>query len=294
MKDGQEQGPERNGSLTRRQVRDAASVLITLAALYLCCVLARPFLASITWSLALAVVAHPWHARLERRLPPAAAAGLSVVIVALVLIVPAALVVQRLFLELGNTARSIASDLNSVGFRGLIERYPPVTGVFHWVESSIDLNAELKRMAVTLASRASAMVGGSLWVLTQLVLTLLALFYFFRDHRLLLKFIRRLMPFSDEETTELFRRVSQTIYASLYGNLAVKLVQGLLGGLMFWILGLPAPVLCGLTMSLLATLPVMGASLVWGPARNFSGDERELGASNRALRLGTAGCEFDR
>src|SRR5215470_7187518 len=121
MKDGQEQGPETNGSLTRRQVRDAASVLITLAALYLCWVLARPFLASITWSLALA------------------------------LIVPAAMVVQRLFLELGNTARSIAADLNSVGFRGLIERYPPVTGVFHWVESSIDLNAELKRMAGTLA-----------------------------------------------------------------------------------------------------------------------------------------------
>ena len=34
-------------------MRDAASVLITLAALYLCWVLARPFLALITWALAL-------------------------------------------------------------------------------------------------------------------------------------------------------------------------------------------------------------------------------------------------
>ena len=266
MEKGQAQGSIKRGLFTRGQMRDAASVLITLAALYLCWVLARPFLALITWALALAVVAHPWHARLERRLRPGAAAGLSVLIVALVLIAPAALVVQRLFEELGDTARVIGTDLNSLGFRGLIERYPLFASIFHWVESRIDLNAELKRMAGTLASQASTLVGGSVWVLTQLVLTLVALFYFFRDRRLLLQFIRRLMPFTEDETTELFRRVSQTIYASLYGNLAVKLVQGLLGGLMFWILGLPAPVLCGLAMSLLAILPVMGTSLVWGPA----------------------------
>src|SRR5882762_10414140 len=266
MESGRAQGSVTTGLFTRGQVRDAASVLITVAALYLCWVLARPFLAIITWALALAVVAHPWHARLERRLRPGAAAGLSVLIVALAVIAPAALVVQRLFEDLGDTARAIGTDLNSLGFRGLIERYPPLASVFHWVESRIDLNAELKRMGGTLASRASTVVGGSIWVLMQLVLTLLALFYFLRDRRLLLEFIRRLMPFTDEETTELFRRVSQTIYASLYGNLAVKLVQGLLGGLMFWILGLPAPVLCGLAMSLLAILPVMGTSLVWGPA----------------------------
>src|SRR5207249_7536836 len=219
MEKGQAQGSIKRGLFTRGQMRDAASVLITLAALYLCWVLARPFLALITWALALAVVAHPWHARLERRLRPGAAAGLSVLIVALILIAHAALVVQRLFEELGDTARVIGTDLNSLGFRGLIERYPLFASIFHWVESRIDLNAELKRMAGTLASQASTLVGGSVWVLTQLVLTLVALFYFFRDRRLLLQFIRRLMPFTEDETTELFRRVSQTIYASLYGNL---------------------------------------------------------------------------
>ena len=99
MEEGQAQGSETRGPFKREQIRDAASVLITLASLYLCWVLARPFLAIITWALALAVVAHPWHARLERRLRPGAAAGLSVLIVALVLIAPAALVVQRVFEE---------------------------------------------------------------------------------------------------------------------------------------------------------------------------------------------------
>ncbi len=269
MENNRAQGSEAEGLFTREQIRGAASVLITLAALYLCWVLTRPFLAIITWAMALAVVAHPWHAWLERRLHSGAAAGLAVLIVAVVLIAPAVLLVQKLFEELGDTARVMGADLNSVGFRGVIERYPPLAGVLHWVESRIDLDAESKRLAGTLASRASSVVGGSIWVLTQLVLTLLALFYFFRDRRLLLQFLRGLMPFTNDETTELFRRVSQTIYASLYGNLAVKLVQGFLGGLMFWILGLPAPVLCGLAMSLFATLPVLGTSLVWGPAAIF-------------------------
>jgi predicted PurR-regulated permease PerM len=118
MEQGQAQGSETIGLFTRAQIRDAASVLITVAALYLCWVLARPFLAIITWALALAVVAHPWHARLERRLRPGAAAGLSVLIVGLAVIAPAALVVQRLFEDLGDTARAIGTDLNSLGFRG--------------------------------------------------------------------------------------------------------------------------------------------------------------------------------
>ncbi len=258
-----------DGLFTPKRIRDGALLLITATALYLCWMLARPFLAIITWALALAVVAHPWHARLERRLRPNVAAGLSVLLVALALITPAVLVVQRLFEEVSASARLLGTDLHSVGFRGVLERYPLVANLFHWLESRFDLNVELKRLAGLLASQASSVVGGSVWVLTQLVLTLLALFYFFRDRRLLLELIRRLLPFSDAETDDLFHRVSQTIYASLYGNLAVKLVQGFLGGLMFWILGLPAPVLCGLAVSLFAIVPVLGASLVWGPAAIF-------------------------
>jgi len=67
----------------------------------------------------------------------------------------------------------------------------------------------------------------------------------------------------------LFGRVGDTIFATVYGTLAVSLIQGLLGGLMFWCLGLPAPLLWGVVMALLAVVPMLGASVIWAPAAIF-------------------------
>jgi predicted PurR-regulated permease PerM len=55
----------------------------------------------------------------------------------------------------------------------------------------------------------------------------------------------------------------------LLGTLAVSAAQGLLGGLMFWWLGLSAPLLWGVMMALLAVVPVLGAWVVWIPAALF-------------------------
>jgi predicted PurR-regulated permease PerM len=64
----------------------------------------------------------------------------------------------------------------------------------------------------------------------------------------------------------MFRKVGDTVYATVCGTLAVSAVQGLLGGLMFWILGLPAPLLWGVIMALLAIVPVLGPFVIWIPA----------------------------
>ena len=63
--------------------------------------------------------------------------------------------------------------------------------------------------------------------------------------------------------------LADTILATVYGTLAVSAVQGLLGGLMFWWLGLPVPLLWGVVMALLAVLPALGAFVVWIPAALF-------------------------
>ena len=67
----------------------------------------------------------------------------------------------------------------------------------------------------------------------------------------------------------LFSRIGDTIYATIYGTLAVSSAQGVLGGLMFWWLGLSAPLLWGVVMALLAVVPVLGAFIVWIPAALF-------------------------
>lgn len=65
------------------------------------------------------------------------------------------------------------------------------------------------------------------------------------------------------------RRVDDTIHATVYGTLAVSSIQGLLGGLMFWWLDLPAPLLWVVVMAFLAVVPMLGAFVVWIPAALF-------------------------
>ena len=92
----------------------------------------------------------------------------------------------------------------------------------------------------------------------------------------------REMEILQRDMNRLFDGVIDTIHATLYGTLVVAVVQGTLGGLMFWWLGLPAPLLWGIVMGLLAVVPVLGAFVIWIPAAIFLVLE---GSGGKALLL---------
>ena len=52
-------------------------------------------------------------------------------------------------------------------------------------------------------------------------------------------------PLSDRETDKVFREVRDIVHATIYGNVVTALIQGSLGGTMFWILGIPTALLMG-------------------------------------------------
>lgn len=101
---------------------------------------------------------------------------------------------------------------------------------------------------------------------TGALLTAYFLFFFLRDHQLILDALRKGLPFEATEADQIIARAKDSIHATVYGTLIISLVQGTLGGLMFAWLDLPAPLLWGLVMALLAIVPVFGAFLVWIPA----------------------------
>jgi predicted PurR-regulated permease PerM len=259
-------GPGQEGLYSRKGIGDAALLLATCIALWLCWRLASPFLAAITWALALAVVGHPLHDRLASWMRPNVAALLAVMVVTVVLLAPGIFLLQKGFDEARGAFTVIAANLNPSALHRALGRYSLLAAAVEWLEARVDLAEELRRVASALAGQTPAAVSGSVQLVTQFSIMLVVLFYFFRDRVLLLQLLRRQVPLSVDETDRLFHSISQTIYATLYGNVVVKLFQGLLGGLMFWILGLPAPIPFGAAMALLAAFPVVGTSLIWGPA----------------------------
>jgi len=105
--------------------------------------------------------------------------------------------------------------------------------------------------------------------LIGIVLTFYLLFYFLRDRGTALEWLRFLSPLPKADMNRLFDDVSDTVHATLYGTVVIAIVQGTLGGLIFWWLGLPASLLWGIVMGLLAVVPVLGAFVIWVPAAIF-------------------------
>ena len=110
---------------------------------------------------------------------------------------------------------------------------------------------------------------GSLALATGWVIMAFILFFFLRDRRIVLATVERYLPFSQEEVHELYRTADDTIHATVWGTIGVGVLQGTLGGLVFWWLGLPAPILWGTVMAFLSVLPVLGAAIVWFPVAAF-------------------------
>lgn len=277
------------GWLTRERALALVLLAATALAAYVCYLLARPFLPALAWALALAVVAHPlyeWVLRRVRR--PNLAAGLAVAVVAVIIIAPTVFVTQRLVREAVGSAQAVVANVESGRWRAAVADSPRLSRALSWAEGQVNVDEELRRLTGAVTERLSAYVTGSIWAVVELLVTLFALFYFFRDRAAVLSKLRSLVPLSEAETDKIFSRVGETIYATVYGTLAVAAVQGCLGGLMFWWLGLPAPLLWGVVMGLLSVIPVLGAFVVWVPAALFLLTQGSWGKALLLAAWGTA------
>ena len=77
------------------------------------------------------------------------------------------------------------------------------------------------------------------------------------------------MPLSTADANRFLKTGREAIYATVYGTFVTAILQGVTGGLLFWALGLPAPLLWGVIMTVLGILPFVGAILIWAPAAAF-------------------------
>lgn len=249
------------------QIHLLALIAATALGLYLCYRMTLPFVPALTWALALAVLfipAHRWLASTVKH--PSLAALISVLVIALIVVVPATFMGQRIVSEAAAGADNIRAKVESGEWQRALDAHPRVAPLAQRIARQIDLPGTISAIAAWLANTAASFVTGSVMQLVDLLLTFYLLFYFLRDRQEVLQSLRSLSPLSKADMDKLFSRVGDTVHATVYGTLTVAAVQGALGGLMFWWLGLPAALLWGLVMAALAVVPVLGAFIVWIPA----------------------------
>jgi predicted PurR-regulated permease PerM len=264
-------------------VRALVLIVVTGAAVYLCYRLAEPFFPALAGTLALAVLFAPLHRWIESKLGrPNLSAAISILVIAIAVVVPATFVADRLVGEATRVAETMKATVESGEWRRAFEARPRIAPVGRWIDQYLNLPGMLQTVASWLTDIASTLVRGSILQLIGVVLTFYMLFYFLRDRGAALESIRSHSPLAAADMNRLFGEILDTVRATVYGTFAVAAVQGVLGGLMFWWLGLPGPLLWGIVMGLLAVVPVLGAFVIWIPAAIFLALE---GSEGKALLL---------
>ena len=233
------------------------------------------FLEPVFWAAVLAILFAPVYRRLHLRLGGrgSLASSLTLVLVLLLVILP--------LVGIGAAVTNEAVLLYDRVASGEVDVTAPIRTVEGWVPRASDLldrfNVDLDgvREAVSnaamtasryAAQQALAVGQSALQVLVMFVLMLYLLFFFLRDGDQLVEAFVRALPLGDVRERRLLARFAEVSRATIKGTLVVAAVQGTLGGLAFWALGLGAPVLWGVVMGVLSMLPAVGSFLVWGPA----------------------------
>lgn len=260
--------PAENSSsgLTRERLLVIALGAATLIAIYLCYRIIVPFLPAVGWALALAIVVSPLHDWFCRRLRPQLAATVTVLIVTVVILGPVALIGQQVISQASDAVERAQNEHWGEQLKSGVARNARLASAANWIQQRFEVDTQLRRAAERIGAALPAMLAGSAAALGQLFVALFALFFFMRDKGRILRALRRLVPLSPRETDEVFERIQNTISATLTGHILVHLIQGALGGIMFWFLGIPGALLWGTVMAIVSIVPVLGAFLVWVPA----------------------------
>ena len=240
--------------------------LLTFAIAGVCAAIFAPFLPAITWAIALAVATRrPYDWLRERLRSKTLTAAIGVLLVILLILTPAFLVLQSLGTRVVETASLVQSGAALSWANELLHEYPRLQHLIDRVSSVVSFEQAAQSTAGFLASRLRVFLTGSVTTITQLIIMLFTLFFLFRDREEARLALRSLLPLNTDQTDHLLDRMGNTISAVLQGSLLIAIIRACLGGLMFWILGVPDALIWSVVMALLGTIPSLGTFLVWMP-----------------------------
>ncbi len=244
----------------------------TAFVIYACLLVLTPCLNVIAWSCVLAIAFYPVHERLVQKTGRVAlSALLCSLLVVFVILIPLMFITGLAINQLLGLKDYLQATFAG-GFS--LSAIEPLRRGLEWLSGRLGFEtAEIgnwvaqhaNELGRVIAEHSLAIAASVTSLVVSFIFTIFAMFLLFRDGPRLLAAIPDLLPFERTRSEAMLLHVRDVIYGSVYGVVVVALIQGLLCGAMFWILGIPSAALWGMTTVLTSVLPVVGAAGVWVP-----------------------------
>lgn len=247
-------------------------VLVSLAFLWVL----WPFYGAVFWGAVLAIMFMPVYLRILRAMPTrrVGAALLTLLLILVLVILPVGIICALLIQEAGAVYQRIqAGELNpGLYFQQVYGAMPA------WITNLLDrfgmanfggvqqrITEALTRGSQFFATQALNLGQITFDFFVSFCVMLYLLFFLLLDGLGLATHIKEAIPLDAGVKHKLSAKFTAVIRATVKGNIVVAILQGALGGLILWFLGVHAPVLWGTLMAFLSLLPAVGAALVWLP-----------------------------
>ena len=238
-----------------------------LLLLYLTYLVLVPFAPPILWAVVLVVIFYPAHQRLL--LLTGGKAGLAAFLlttaVILAVIVPALLCAWVLAREAASLYQGAQRFYQQQGLEGIAAHPAVAAGRALWDRVILPferLGFDLKGLPLAAINALSSFFVDNLKGIAKnllsftinFLLTTFTLFFLLRDGVAIVQGVQSLLPLERQHTEALFARTFNAVSTVVRGTLVTALAQGALGGLGYWIFGVPFPVFLGLGTALLSLL----------------------------------------
>ncbi len=234
-----------------------------------------PFVEPVAFAIIIAVVFDPIYERILKDVKrPGFASLLTIVILILLFAIPFTLMLMKASsqaLEIGKYLSQKSAEQGGVVPSVMKLAEKPLLFTGRYVDlSSVKLREQvashLNQMGVALLGRGAALLGNLVGLITNSAITLITVFFLFRDGKRLVQRISEFMPLSADQSRRFLHGISDAIVANVYGMAAVGAAQGILTAIALRICSFSSSTLLGLLAGVCSLIPIVGAGLVWAPA----------------------------
>lgn len=261
--------------MPQKNLQQLSFIAVTLLITAACIWVVLPFYGAVLWAAILAILFRPLHRRLLRHIGNHnLAAAISLFGCIVLAIIPAIVVLTALVQETTGLYNRLSNrEFDLVAFLDRMHDALPA-----WVLQALaDLDlAEYETIrarltALTLqssqffANQLLAIGQGTMRFALNLGVMLYLLFFLFRDGPAIALRIRGASPLSPQHTDHILNKFTAVMRATVQGNFTISILQGGIGGVAFWFLGIEPALLWAALMAILSLLPAVGAFLVWMP-----------------------------
>ena len=238
-----------------------------------------PFLSVIVMGTVVTGLFKPVYKFFNRKMSSDLSSLLTCALVFIILFLPTVIFVGLLSKEAFGLYQMGKSAAISDQFRSIFENSTVLEKANHLL-ANFDLTvsadnlhraiAELgKVVGLFFYQQASSIASNALKFFVYFFFMLLIIYYLFIDGERLMAFIIDLSPLPNEQDEKLIQKFKDMAGAVIVGNGIGGLIQGLAGGIVFWMFGLKSAFMWGVIMSLLAFIPIIGVGVVFIPAAAF-------------------------